>query len=106
MHSKAQPGVLQNLSEAMAPATVLVPEVATAVQKTLDELIDRGDISTRDLDTAQWMLWKVSSLCSAAACALLQTLLCVFTSLLSCNLYLTGYADLAHDLGDSAALAQ
>lgn len=39
------------MSRVTAPATVLGPKLVIAMQKTLDELIDRGDISTRDLDT-------------------------------------------------------
>ena len=47
----ALPGCLQCMSRVTAPATVLGPKLVIAMQKTLDELIDRGDISTRDLDT-------------------------------------------------------
>ena len=50
-----------------APAVVTVPELMTALQKTLDELIDRGDISSRDLDTrtmdALEGRWPLQSCC-------------------------------------------
>ena len=53
MHSKAQPGCPSKcMSEGDGSChCARYLKWRSAVQKTLDELIDRGDISTRDLDT-------------------------------------------------------
>ena len=89
----------------MVPATVLLLEMITAMQKTLDELIDRGDISTRDLDTRTMDALEGRSPLQCCCLGPSQMSTYVFTLLLSRDVLVPVRADLAHDLGDDAALA-